>query len=53
MKITRLDPSTRQPTADSWTLSRDRRQLVLGRADTSDVLLSSSSSLALSRESAC
>lgn len=41
MKITRLDPQTRQPTADSWTLSRACRQLTIGRAAPAEILLDS------------
>lgn len=41
MKITRLDPQTQQPTADSWTLSRARRGLAIGRAAPADIVLDS------------
>ena len=41
MKITRLDPQNRQPTADSWTLSRACRQLTIGRAAPAEILLDS------------
>ncbi len=41
MKITRLDPQTKQPTADSWTLSRSCRRLVVGRAAPANILLDS------------
>ena len=41
MKITRLDPQTRDSTADSWTLSRACRRLVIGRAAPADIRLES------------
>ena len=41
MKITRLDPRSRQPTADVWSLSRDARRLLIGRAAPADILLDS------------
>ena len=43
MKIIRLDPQTLQPAADSWTLSRSRRSLSIGRQPPADVLLDSPS----------
>jgi hypothetical protein len=39
MKITRLDPLSRKPTADAWSLSRACRRLTIGRAPPADVLL--------------
>ena len=41
MKITRLDPQTQKPTADSWSLSRSCRQLTIGRTAPADILLDS------------
>ena len=41
MKITRLDPSTRQPTADVWTLSRSTRLLLIGREAPANIQLDS------------
>ena len=41
MKITRLDPQTQKPTADTWCLNRDCRQLTIGRVTPSDILLDS------------
>lgn len=41
MKITRLDPQTREPTADVWSLSRSCRLLVIGRSPPADILLDS------------
>lgn len=41
MKIIRLDPQTREPTADTWTLSSDARQLLIGRADPADIRIDS------------
>lgn len=41
MKITRLDPRTREPTADTWTLSRASRRLVIGRTAPADIRLDS------------
>ncbi len=41
MKITRLDPQTQKPTADTWSLSHDCRQLTIGRTPPADILLDS------------
>lgn len=41
MKITRLDPQTREPSADAWTLSRSCRLLLIGRDPPADILLDS------------
>ena len=41
MKITRLDPRSQQPTADTWTLSRASRLLVIGRNPPADIRLDS------------
>lgn len=41
MKITRLDSKTQKPTADTWSLSRDCRQLTIGRIAPADILLDS------------
>ena len=41
MKITRLDPRTQQPTADTWTLSRTTRLLVIGRNPPAEIQLDS------------
>lgn len=41
MKIIRLDPQTREPTADIWTLSRTCRFLLIGRDSPADILLDS------------
>ena len=39
MKITRLDPDTREPTADSWTLDARHAEAVIGRGGNAEILL--------------
>lgn len=39
MKIIRLDPDTREPTAESWTLDAHHPDALIGRGEKADILL--------------